>query len=136
MMNGGRILHHAKRYLSSSKNSLLIVGYQAKGTLGRRLLDKDSQVTIFGKNIPVNAKIRAIGSYSAHADSPQIIDWISKVSNVKKVFLVHGENDQSVILSKLIREKINIDVEIPQQGESFNLISPTEEKTFTRQVNV
>ena len=135
MMNGGRILHHAKRYLSSSKNSLLIVGYQAKGTLGRRLLEKEPQVVIFGQNIPVNAKVRAIGSYSAHADSPQIIDWISKVSNVKKVFLVHGENDQSVILSKLIRKKINIDVEIPQQGESFNLTSSTQEKTFKRQVN-
>src|SRR3990167_1396175 len=136
MMNGGRILHHAKRYLSSSKNSLLIVGYQAKGTLGRRLLEKEPQVVIFGQNIPVNAKVRAIGSYSAHADSPQIIDWISKVSNVKKVFLVHGENDQSVILSKLIREKINIDVEIPQQGESFNLTSSTQEKTFTRQASI
>lgn len=121
MMNGGRILHHAKRYLSSPKNSLLIVGYQAKGTLGRRLLDKESQVTIFGKKIPVNAKIRAIGSYSAHADSPQIIDWISKTSGVKKVFLVHGENDQSVILSKLIREKLNLDTMIPQTGESFEL---------------
>ena len=136
MMNGGRILHHARRYLSSSKNSLLIIGYQAKGTLGRRLLDKEPQVVIFGKKIPVNAKIRAIGSYSAHADSPQILDWVSKVSNVKKVFLVHGENDQSVILSKLIREKINIGVEIPQQGESFNLMEITKEKTFTSQASI
>jgi len=124
MMNGGRILHHAKRYLSSSKNSLLIVGYQAKGTLGRRLLDKEPQVVIFGKKIPVNAKIRAIGSYSAHADSPQIIDWISKVSNVKKVFLVHGEGDQAIILSKLLREKLNLDTQIPQMGEFFELSSP------------
>src|SRR3972149_8522541 len=68
MMNGGRILHHAKRYLSSSKNSLLIVGYQAKGTLGRRLLEKEPQVVIFGQNIPVNAKVCAIGSYPAHPD--------------------------------------------------------------------
>ena len=136
MMNGGRILHHARRYLSSSKNSLLIIGYQAKGTLGRRLLDKEPQVVIFGKKIPVNAKIRAICSYSAHADSPQILDWVSKVSNVKKVFLVHGENDQSVILSKLIREKINIGVEIPQQGESFNLMEITKEKTFTSQASI
>ena len=87
MMNGGRILHHAKRYLSSSKNSLLIIGYQAKGTLGRRLFDKEPQVKIFGKNIPVNAKIRAIGSYSAHADSPQIIEWISKVQSFLTFFL-------------------------------------------------
>src|SRR3990170_6953059 len=121
MMNGGRILHHAKRYLSSSKNSLLIVGYQAKGTLGRRLLDKEPQVTIFGKNIPVKAKTRAIGSYSAHADSPQIIEWISKVSNVKKVFLVHGEGDQATTLSKLLREKLNLDAQIPQMGESYEL---------------
>ena len=121
MMNGGRILHHAKRYLSSPKNTLLIVGYQAKGTLGRRLLDKEPQVTIFGKNIPVKAKTRAIGSYSAHADSPQIIEWISKVSNVKKVFLVHGEGDQATTLSKLLREKLNLDAQIPQMGESYEL---------------
>jgi len=131
MMNGGRILHHAKRYLSSSKNSLLIVGYQAKGTLGRRLFDKEPQVKIFGKNIPVNAKIKAIGSYSAHADSPQIIDWISKIAGAKKVFLVHGENDQSIILSKLLRKKLSLDTEIPQLGESFELKKPESGAVYT-----
>lgn len=136
MMNGGRILHHAKKYLSSSENSLLIVGYQAKGTLGRRLLDKEPQVTIFGKNIPVIAKVRAIGSYSAHADSPQIIDWISKISNVKKVFLVHGEGDQVTILSKLLREKLNLDTQIPQMGESYELsVSNIENTRPTLEVN-
>ena len=136
MMNGGRILHHAKRYLSSSKNSLLIVGYQAKGTLGRRLLDKEGHVTIFGKKIPVNAKIRAIGSYSAHADSTQIIQWISKVSGVKKVFLVHGEGDQAIILSKLLREKLNLDTQIPQMGESFELSKATTGEYYAHLSNI
>ena len=131
MMNGGRILHHAKRYLSSAKNSLLIVGYQAKGTLGRRLLDKEPQVVIFGKNIPVKANIRAIGSYSAHADSPQIIEWISKIAQVKKVFLIHGEGDQAIILSKLLREKLNLDTQIPQLGETFELKKPESSAVYT-----
>lgn len=121
MMNGGRILHHAIAYLPEEKNMLLIVGYQAQGTLGRRLFEGEASVKIFGKAVNVAARVKSIGSYSAHADMPQIIGWISKIKEVKKVFLVHGETDQSTILSTELRKELNVEVLIPQQGESYEL---------------
>lgn len=122
MMNGGRILHHAIKYLGSTKNTLLIVGYQAKGTLGRRLFEGDRVVKIFGKEVEVSAQIKTIGSYSAHADLPQLIAWISKTKGVKKVFLVHGETDQSSVLAAEINKQLKIEAVIPQQDENYELV--------------
>ncbi len=122
MMNGGRILHHAIKYLGNAKNMLLIVGYQAKGTLGRRLFEGDRVVKIFGKEITVSAQIKSIGSYSAHADMPQLVNWISKTKDVKKVFLVHGETDQSSVLAAEIDKQLKIEAVIPQQGENYELV--------------
>lgn len=121
MMNGGRILYHLQNYIGDSKNTLLIVGYQAKGTLGRRLLDGEKTIKIFGKRYEVAATILAISSYSAHADSPQIVDWISGIDGVRKVFLVHGETDQSLALSRALKSKTGVEVLIPQQGEEYTL---------------
>ncbi len=121
MMNGGRILHHALRYLEDSNCSLLFVGYQAQGTLGRRLFEGETEVKIFGKSVRVNAQIKSIGSYSAHADMPQLVDWISKVNGLKQVFLVHGETEQALILSKELESKLKVKVEIPQIGEGYDL---------------
>ncbi|MBI3283118.1 MBL fold metallo-hydrolase [Candidatus Curtissbacteria bacterium] len=121
MMNGGRILYHLENYIGDPKNTVLIVGYQAKGTLGRRLLDGEDEVRIFGKRYKVAANIRAIGSYSAHADSPQLLSWLSKISGVEKIFLVHGESDQSLAFAKLVKDRLSIECEIPQQGESFEI---------------
>lgn len=135
MMNGGRILHHAIKYLTSEKNSLLIVGYQALGTLGRRLLEKEAKITIFGKLIRVRANVHAIGSYSAHADSPQLIDWITKIKNLKKVFLIHGESNQSLILSNLLRKNLNLSVEIPQYGDTFDFSETEAKDAYARLVS-
>ena len=117
MMNGGRILHHAQKYLTDENNSILFVGYQANGTLGRRLFDGEKSVKIFGKNVEVRAQVKSIGSYSAHADMPQILNWISKVENLKKVFLVHGESEQALALSKSIETNLKVSVSMPQLGE-------------------
>lgn len=119
MMNGGRILFHLQKYIEDPNNTLLIVGYQAKGTLGRRLFEGEKEVRIFGKTYSVEAKVKAIGSYSAHADSVQLLKWLSNISGVKKVFLTHGEIDESQALAKSIRAKLDIPVEIPQLGEEF-----------------
>lgn len=121
MMNGGRILYHLQDYIEDIKNTILIVGYQAMGTLGRQLLDGENEVKIFGRKYRVGANIRAIGSYSAHADSHQLLAWLSSIAGVKKVFLVHGENSQSLTFAKLVRENLKIDCEIPQQGEEYEL---------------
>ncbi len=76
MSNGGRILHHEKRYLSDPKSTLLIVGYQANGSLGRQILDGATVVRILGDDVPVHARVKAIGGYSAHADQRQLIEWL------------------------------------------------------------
>ena len=121
MMNGGRILHHLMRYLPDSNNTLLIIGYQANGTLGRRIIDGAKQIRIFGKNVPVCANIVKIGSYSAHADMPQLIDWLAQIKKLKKAFIVHGDADQSLALAKSIDEKLKVDAIVPQTGESYEI---------------
>lgn len=121
MMNGGRILHHALRYLVDENCSLLFVGYQAQGTLGRKLFEGEREVKIFGKAVYVNAQIRSIGSYSAHADMPQLINWVSKIAGLKQVFLVHGEAEQSLALGKEIESKLKVKINIPQIGEEYEL---------------
>ncbi len=121
MMNGGRILFHLQNYIEEMENTLLIVGYQAAGTLGRRLLDGDKKVRIFGKSYEVRAKVLAIGSYSAHADNPQIMAWISKMKNLKKVFLVHGETSQAMILTSDLHKKLGLEAIMPQTGEEYIL---------------
>lgn len=121
MMNGGRILYHLQNYLENPTNTVLIVGYQARGTLGRRLFDGVSEVRIFGKKYTVGANIRAIGSYSAHADAPQLLSWFTTVGGLKKVFLVHGENSESVSFAKLVAERLKVECKIPQQGEEYVL---------------
>src|SRR3989344_3747104 len=121
MMNGGRILHHLMRYLPDSNNTLLIIGYQANGTLGRRIIDGAKQIRIFGKNVPVCANIVKIGSYSAHADMPQLIDWLAQIKKLKKAFIVHGDAGQSLALAKSIDGNLKIDAVVPQIGESYAL---------------
>lgn len=120
MMNGGRILHHAMDYLPDSRNALLFVGYQANGTLGRRLFNGDRKVKIFGKEIDVRAQVKSIGSYSAHADMPQLVDWVCRIKGSSHVFLIHGESEQALILEREIRKKSQADVVIPQLGEGYN----------------
>lgn len=122
MMNGGRILHHAINYLPSAKNILLIVGYQAQGTLGRRLLEGERTVKIYGQDVQVNAKIIAIGSYSAHADQQQIMTWLSRMQYFpKQIFLVHGEEQSEEGLKQAILAKYQTDVIEPEWKQSFEL---------------
>jgi len=121
MMNGGRILHHLLNFASDGKNSILILGYQAQGTLGRRIFEGNREVRIYGKKVIVNAQIKSIGSYSAHADMPQIVDWLSYSKNVKTIFLTHGEVDQQLTLSSTIKSELGKQVIIPQMGESHDL---------------
>lgn len=121
MMNGGRILYHARDFLGDAQNRLLIVGYQSQNTLGRRILDGEKQIKILGRLITVRAGVLAIGSYSAHADSLQMVSWLEKIKGLKQVFLVHGEGDQMLALSETIKNKLNIESKMPQLGESFEV---------------
>lgn len=124
MSMGGRILHHEMRYLPDPNSAILFVGYQVKGSLGRRILDGEKTVGIFGESIAVNCQIRAIGGYSAHADQAMLLKWIESASsggNLKKVFVVQGEEDSSGILAEKTKMDFKIDAVVPNQGESFEL---------------
>ncbi len=122
MMQGGRILHHAKRYLPDSKSTLLFIGYQAAGSIGRRLFDGAHEVTIHGETVPVRATIKAIGGYSAHADSDALFEYIEHTAgSLKKVFVVQGEPDAALYLVQRLRDNLGIDATAPKYGESFIL---------------
>lgn len=124
MSMGGRILHHEMRYLPDPNSAILFVGYQVKGSLGRRILDGEKEVRIFGEKIAVNCQIRAIGGYSAHADQTMLLKWIESAGsggNLKKVFIVQGEEDSSSILAEKTKTDLKIDAVVPNQGESFTL---------------
>jgi metallo-beta-lactamase family protein len=119
MMNGGRIIHHAVRYLSDPKSTLIIVGYQARGTLGRRLYEGAEEVTIFGKKIPVRCTIKAIGALSAHGDQNKLISWIGAAKTLpKKVYFVHGEAHAATALAHRVRDELSIEAFIPENGET------------------
>ena len=121
MMQGGRISHHALHYLPDPNSSLLIVGYQAAGSLGRRLLARPPKVRIFEKDVVVRARIKAIGGYSAHADQSGLLEWVSAPKGVKRIFVVHGEEAASLALRQRIRDETGLDVAVPYLGSLVTL---------------
>ena len=92
MMTGGRILHHLKHNLWRPEACLIVVGYQAQGTLGRRLIDGADSVRIFGEEIVVRASIHTVGGFSAHADRDDLLAWLEPTEDAT-IVLVHGEED-------------------------------------------
>ncbi|MFH1433321.1 MAG: MBL fold metallo-hydrolase, partial [Candidatus Uhrbacteria bacterium] len=116
MMSGGRIMHHLINYLPSADNHLLIIGYQAHGTLGRRLYEGTSQVRIYGQEVGVQAKVSAIGSFSAHADQRQLDRWLIPEDQMKpkKIFLVHGDEEVKSVFAEHIRGTHGAEVVIPE----------------------
>ncbi|MFH2018522.1 MAG: MBL fold metallo-hydrolase [bacterium] len=117
MMNGGRIQHHAMRYLPEKSNTLLIVGYQAEGTVGRQILNGSPYVKIFGDRIPVRCQVRAIGALSAHADQKKLVRWIGEPKNMpKNIFLNHGEPDASSGLAVAIKDGLDVNAQVVTEG--------------------
>src|SRR3989338_8304863 len=123
MSNGGRILHHERRYLSDPNSAIIFVGYQVEGSLGRKILDGHPTVKIFGEEVPVRCIVKAIGGFSGHADQPQLVEWVERVksANLKKVFLVQGEASSAMALAEAIKAKVAVETAVPQQDESFEL---------------
>ncbi len=118
MCNAGRIQHHLRHNLWRSETSVLIVGYQAEGTLGRRLVDGASWVTIWGERIAVNAQIHKLGGFSAHAGQSDLLRWFDALSSARpKVVLTHGEDRSRIPLAKIIKERYGIDALLPVFGE-------------------
>lgn len=117
MSNGGRILHHELRHLPDPNTTILFIGYQAQGTLGRAILDGAPVVRIMGEDIPVRCKMATISGYSAHADQPLLLQWIAPMRNsLKKLFVVHGDPDQMEPFAQKIRDEYAVDAVIPTKG--------------------
>lgn len=122
MATAGRVRHHLKHNLWDPKSSLVFVGYQANGTLGRILLDGVKNVKILGEDIKVGIEIYDLPGFSAHADQKQIIDWIGKFEKKpKEIFIVHGEEEEAEALSVLIEHLYKIKTVIPELGDSFKI---------------
>ena len=122
MCEAGRIRHHLKHNLWSEKNTVLFVGYQAVGTLGRRLIDGEKQIRIFGEDITVNARIEYIEGFSGHADQTALLNWFDNIKNKpKSVFIVHGEEEAQEVFAQKIREDYGINVVVPNRGDVFEI---------------
>ncbi|MGJ0846099.1 MBL fold metallo-hydrolase RNA specificity domain-containing protein [Tissierella praeacuta] len=135
MATAGRIRHHLKHNLWDKRNSLVFVGYQAEGTLGRILLDGKKQVKILGEEINVGAEIYDIEGFSGHADQNVLLDWINKFKKKpKKIFVVHGEEESATALSTLIEHLYKIETIIPNIGNSFNIDG--DEVELTRSIEI
>lgn len=128
MCEAGRIKHHLRHYLWRPETTVLFVGYQAAGTLGRRILDGEEIVTIHGEKIAVKADIKRIVAYSAHADKAGLINWImSFIVKPRDIFLVHGEEDAQIALAEAIQQNLNVPIFIPEWLQEFELITREEE---------
>lgn len=122
MCDAGRIKYHLKYNLPRPECSILITGFQAAGTLGRRLVDGVKKVRIFGEEIPVRASIHTIGGLSAHADQRDLMNWLKGFKHPpRKTFVVHGEPSNAEILADVIRDQLHWKVSIPQRMESEQL---------------
>ena len=122
MCEVGRIKHHLKHHLWDPKSTILFVGYQAQGTLGRRIVEGEKKVKIFGEEIAVNARIEYIEGYSGHADQEWLLNFIySFITKPKHIFLVHGEPEGQVVLKDKILETVDIPVTIPEYGQCYTL---------------
>ena len=122
MCEVGRIKHHLKHNLWNPNSTILFVGYQAPGTLGRSIVEGAKKVKIFGEEIAVNARIEYIEGYSGHADQEWLMNFIySFIKKPKHIFLVHGEPEGQIVLRDKILEETGIPVSIPELGETYKL---------------
>jgi metallo-beta-lactamase family protein len=122
MVTGGRVLTYLRYYLDVPQTQVLLVGFQAEGTRGRRLLEGEKEIKLQGKYIPVKAHIKTIESLSAHADQGELIDWLSEIKNIpEQLFLVHGEVQAMEVLKGEITDVFSWKVILPQLNTAFDL---------------
>lgn len=124
MMTGGRILHHLYHRLRNPQDTVLVSGYQAEGTRGRKLVDKDPIIRIFGEDVPVNCRVENMTSLSGHADREELFSWMRNFKSPPKMtFTVHGEGENINAYSKAIRERLKWNVIQPVYLETVQLFS-------------
>lgn len=129
MCDAGRIKHHLKHNLWNPANHVVIIGYQAKGTLGRELVDGARKVRIFREEVSVQAKVHTLGGFSAHADQQGLLDWIGRMPNsASRLFVVHGEEPVSKEFASKLQERFAFTVEVPSPLEEIRLAEPALEE--------
>lgn len=122
MCEAGRILHHLRNNISDPRNTVLITGFQAENTLGRKIVEKEREVPIFGEPVRLRAEVVKINELSGHADRSELLNWMAPAAKgLKKVFLVHGEPEQSNGLARAIHERFGIETVVPARGDSVVL---------------
>jgi metallo-beta-lactamase family protein len=121
MCNGGRIIHHLRRNLDRPETQVLITGYQAYGSLGRRLVNGEESVRIRGETIAVRAKIHTVGGLSAHGDQDDLAHWYENIANKPPVYLVHGESESQAKFAKYLHRRCGSRVSIPKPGTVLDL---------------
>jgi metallo-beta-lactamase family protein len=122
MCTAGRIKYHLMNNLYRKDSAIVFVGYQARGTLGRRIIDGAQQVRVYGEDVRVNARIETLGGFSAHADREGLVNWMSSIDNPDlQVFVVHGEDEAAVAFADTIQERFNYATHIPVWGEIIDV---------------
>lgn len=123
MAEAGRILHHLRHSVEDEKDTVLMVGYCAPHTLGRRLIERSDEVRIFGEPHRLRAQVEVMNSYSAHADGPELLRWVTQQDpdRLKRIFLVHGDPDRQAGLMGAFETAGYRDSVAPERGESFEL---------------
>ena len=122
MCTGGRILHHLRHNLALRSTTVLFVGYQGNGSLGRMIVDGKPTVTIYGEKIPVRASVHTFGGLSGHAGQTDLLDWLdSFAASGPRVFLIHGEERGRKPLGKLIKERFKLPVDYPAMSETIEI---------------
>jgi metallo-beta-lactamase family protein len=118
MITGGRVLSYLERYIGKPETTVLLVGYQAEGTRGRKLLEGAKEIKMYGKYYPVEANVILVEGLSAHGDQKDLLNWLSEIENTpQKVFLVHGENEAADEMRHQIKEHYNFECMVPYLGQ-------------------
>ncbi|MFA5725533.1 MAG: MBL fold metallo-hydrolase RNA specificity domain-containing protein, partial [Candidatus Omnitrophota bacterium] len=120
MCESGRILHHLQNNIEDSRNMVLVVGYMARDTLGRRIVDREKIVRIFGIEYELNAEVVIINAMSGHADKDELLEFVTACLPLKRIFLVHGEEEQSQALFDTLTQK-GLNAYIPSKDEEVLL---------------
>lgn len=122
MCDGGRVKHHLRHNLGSSQNTILITGFQAQGTLGRRLVDGAKSVHLFGEEVAVHAEIFTLGGFSAHADQPALLRWLHGFKRApRQTFIIHGEQEIALAFADKVASELRWQVTVPNLGDSAQL---------------
>jgi metallo-beta-lactamase family protein len=125
MMEAGRILHHLRNNIGDPRNAILIVSFQAEHTLGRRIADREKVVSIFGERHPLKARVKILNSFSGHAGRSNLLSYaravLDRSPRLKKVFIVHGEPEQSLPFIETLKSWKRFECFYPKREESFEL---------------